>query len=85
MSGIMRAPVPGVSFAIPYSGTPKQGDCVLVSDAGEVSIVASYFLGVWNLGKYITNFSAGNNVISFKSNISGPDSMAAFIPGPNHV
>ena len=85
MSGIMRAPVPGASFAIPYSGTPKPGDCVLVSNNGEVSIVARYFLGIWSIANYITDFSAGNNVISFNSNMSTHDSRAAFIPGPNHV
>ena len=83
MSGIMRAPVPGVSFSIPYSGTPKSGDCILVANAdGVIRVVASYFWGVWSLSNYITDFSAGNNVISFKSNDSNHDSRAAFIPGP---
>ena len=83
MSGIMRAPVPGVSFSIPYSGTLKSGDCILVSNSdGLISVVASYFWGAWSLKNYITDFSAENNVISFKSNDSNPDSRAAFIPGP---
>ena len=83
MSGIMRAPVPGVSFSIPYSGTIKSGDCILVSNAdGLISVVARYFFGAWSLSNHITDFSVRNNVISFKSNDSNHDSRAAFIPGP---
>ena len=86
MSGIMRAPALGLSFAIPYSGTLRSGDCILeVNSVGEVSIVAHYFMGDWVYENYITDFSSGNNVISFKSNNADYGSSAAFIPGPNHV
>ena len=85
MSGIVRAPALGVSFAIPYSGTPQNGDCILVVNAqGEVSIVASYFAGIWSPEYYIANFSDENNVISFKNNHISGDGRAAFIPGPEH-
>ena len=86
MSGIMRAPSLGVSFSIPYSGTPKSGDCILVANStGEVNIVAHYSFGSWVYKNYITDFSVGNNVISFKSGYDNYDSSAAFIPGPNNV
>ena len=86
MSGIMRAPALGAHFEIPYSGTSKSGDCIIIATGvGNVSIAAYYSGGVWSHEDYITDFSYENNVISFKANYVGNDSSAAFIPGPNHV
>ena len=86
MSGIVRAPALGLSFAITYSGTLRSGDCILVANSvGEVRMVANYLMGSWEYGNDITDFSSINNVISFKSNFADYGSSAAFIPGPYHV
>ena len=86
MSGIMRAPSQSTPFAVPYSGTRVIGDCILVASEGDVFVAASYDVSGWWYDEYLVPyFSDENNVISFKSNDSNHDSMAAFIPGPDHV
>ena len=86
MSGIMRAPSLGANFAIPYSGTPAVGDCILVESLrGYATIVAHYDGTAWLCVDGITNFYDENNVISFRAEAYRSDSSAAFIPGPHHV
>ena len=86
MSGIMRAPSQSTPFAIPYSGTRKVGDCILVvSPAGTPSICASYNGTRWVYDDYTTEFSDENNVISFLTSRVVDVGRAAFIPGPKHV
>ena len=86
MSGIMRAPAPGFTFEIPYSGTHAMGDCILIAnEAIRASVVAYYDVSGWSHENYITYFSDENNVISFRIESMGGDIRAAFIPGPNHV
>lgn len=90
MSGIMRAPAPGITFDIPYSGTHAMGDCIIIANENEagyvrVSVVAYYDLSGWSHENNITYFSDKNNVISFKMNYIGGNNSAAFIPGPSHV
>ena len=86
MSGIMRAPSRGVYFSIPYSGTRKDGDCILVISVGGIPNVCAYYdSNGWVYGSDTTDFSDENNVISFLTRIVLEDGRAAFIPGPGHV
>ena len=80
----MRAPSLGAYFEIPYSGTPKYSDLILVATTGglKISVVAHYSTNGWSHEDYITNFSDENNVISFHMDRIGSDSKAALIPGP---
>ena len=88
MSGIMRALPLGAHFAIPYSGTPAVGDCILVENLrGYAAIVALYDGTAWLCidGTGTTEIYDENNVISFHTESFGRDSSAAFIPGLHHV
>ena len=86
MSGIMRAPAQGVNFSIPYSGTHKFGDCILVcSIEGNISVNAYYTGNKWICENPVIYFSDENNVISFKTMSVLDDGYAALIPGPKHV
>ena len=87
MGGIMRAPSRGAYFEIPYSGTLKYSDLILVAANGrfDISVVAQYSTDGWSHENYITNFSDENNVISFHMDGIEVDSSAALIPGPYHV
>ena len=85
MSGIMRAPSRGVSFAVPYSGKLAAGDSILViSSSGNPSIGAYYNGNRWVYADSIINFSDENNVITFKTLSILDTGNAAFIPGPEH-
>ena len=86
MSGIMRAPSKGVNFSIPYSGTHKFGDCILVSSVGGMAIVNAYYDGnEWICEDSVIYFSDENNVISFKTMSVIDNGYAALIPGPNRA
>ena len=86
MSGIMRAPSQGVNFSIPYSGTHKVGDCILVSSIEGIQRVNAYYTGrEWVCEDYVIYFSDENNVISFKTMSALDGGYAALIPGPNHA
>ena len=87
MSGIMRAPSRGVSFAVPYSGKLEIGDIILVISTSQCPSIAAYYRG--NIGLVyedsIIDFSDENNVITFKALSIVDAGYAAFIPGPKHV
>ena len=86
MSGIMRAPAQGVNFSIPYSGTHKLGDCILVSSIEGIPSVNAYYNGHgWICEDSVIYFSDENNVISFKTRSVLDGGSAALIPGPKHV
>ena len=86
MSGIMRAPAQGVNFSIPYSGTHKFGDCILVNSIEGIPSVNAYYIGnEWKCKDSVIYFSDENNVISFKTRSVLDDGYAALIPGPSHV
>ena len=86
MGGIMRAPSQGVNFSIPYSGTHKVGDCILVSSTEGFPSVDAYYTGhEWIWQDYVIYFSDENNVISFKTRSVLNGGYAALIPGPKHV
>ena len=86
MSGIMRAPAQGLNFSIPYSGTHKIGDCILVNSLGGNPTVDAYYTGhEWVCKGSVIYFSDENNVISFKTRSVLEGGYAALIPGPNHV
>ena len=86
MSGIMRAPAKGVNFSIPYSGTHKHGDCILVSSIVGITSVNAYYNGdEWICEDPVIYFSDENNVISFTTMSVIDVGYAALIPGPNHA
>ena len=87
MSGIMRAPGRGASFAVPYSGKLAINDSIFViSTSGDPSIAAYYKGNIgWVYEDSIIDFSDENNVITFKALSIVDNGYAAFIPGPNHV
>lgn len=86
MSGIMRAPSHGANFSIPYSGTHKSGDCILVSSIDGIPSVNAYYNGhEWMCEDSVIYFSDENNVISFKTKSVLDNGYAALIPGPKHV
>ena len=87
MGGIMRAPSPTSRFEIPYSGTHAYGDCILVINPEEKPIAYAYYDGIeWVYDpSFVAHFSDENNVITINTMSAGPDSHAAFIPGPGHV
>ena len=82
----MRAPSQGMNFSIPYSGTHKVGDCILVSSIEGFPSVNAYYTGrEWRCEDTVIYFSDENNVISFTTMSVLDDGYAALIPGPNHV
>ena len=86
MSGIMRAPSRGARFSIPYSGTHKLGDCILVNSIGGIPSVNAYYTGhEWTCEDSVIYFSDENNVISFETKSVLDNGYAALIPGPEHV
>ena len=89
MSGIMRAPSRGVNFSIPYSGTHKFGDCILVSSVSSmegITRVNAYYTGdEWICEDSVIYFSDENNVISFTTMSVLDGGYAALIPGPNYA
>ena len=86
MSGIMRAPAQGANFSIPYSGTHKFGDCILVTSlGGNPSIDAHYNGHEWICEDLVIYCYDENNVISFKTRSVLEDGYAALIPGPGNV